>query len=227
MPKESTRDALLSAARAEFAAHGIAGARVDRIAERAGVNKERIYGYFGSKDKLFDQVMTAVMDELTAAVAMPGDDPVEYVAKLYDYYRTHPELTRLLMWESLHYRDGELEGQEHRVAKCAVKAESLATGLGREPSQETARTMMTLIGLAGWPMVMSRLGRIILGDEAVTEEGRLRMREHLVAFARAALGGEPDGARPAPGEEPAGAAGGRPSGTADGDANGPRPDGPA
>ncbi|MEU9832300.1 TetR family transcriptional regulator [Streptosporangium sp. NPDC048047] len=215
MPKEATRDALLSAARAEFAAHGIAGARVDRIAERAGVNKERIYGYFGSKEKLFDQVMITVMDELTAAVAMPGDDPVEYVARLHDYYGTHPELVRLLMWESLHYRDGELEGQEHRVAKCERKAESLAVGLGREPSQETARTMMTLIGLAAWPAVMSRLGRIILGDEAATEEGRLRMREHLVSFARTALAGEADGARPAQGGEPATADGARPAGPAE------------
>ncbi|WP_433256584.1 TetR/AcrR family transcriptional regulator [Streptosporangium sp. CA-135522] len=191
MPKEATRDALLSAARSEFAAHGIAGARVDRIAERAGVNKERIYGYFGSKEKLFDAVMTAVLDELAEVVAMPGDDPVEYVGRIYDFHLANPELVRLQMWESLHHRADDLDGQEERIARCARKAESLAAGLGRDPSPEMARTMMTLIGLAAWPMIMPRLGRIVVGDESGTEEGHRRMREHLVDFVRAALGGEP------------------------------------
>ncbi|MFF5206157.1 TetR family transcriptional regulator [Streptosporangium sp. NPDC000396] len=192
MSKESTKDALLAAARAEFAAHGIAGARVDRIAERAGVNKERIYGYFGSKEKLFDLVMASVLDKMAEVVAMPGDDPVDYVGKIYDFHLANPELTRLLMWESLHYREDDLDGQEARVARCAKKADSLASGLGREPSAEMARTMLTLIGLAAWPMVMPRLNRIVVGEEAGTEEGHRRMREHLVDFVRAALIQKPD-----------------------------------
>lgn len=187
MSKEATKDALLAAARTEFAAHGMAGARVDRIAERAGVNKERIYGYFGSKEKLFDHVMASVLDEMTAVVAMPGDDPVEYVGKVYDFHRTNPELTRLMMWESLHYREDDLVGQEDRIARCAAKAESLAAGLGREPSQEVARMMLTLIGLGVWPMVMPRLGRLLLGEEAGTEEGSRLMREHLLSLVREAL----------------------------------------
>ncbi|GAA3067962.1 TetR/AcrR family transcriptional regulator [Streptosporangium carneum] len=188
MSKEATKDALLAAARSEFAAHGIAGARVDRIAERAGVNKERIYGYFGSKEKLFDRVMEVVLDEMAEVVAMPGDDPVEYVGRIHDFYLAHPELIRLMTWESLHYREDALEGQHERIARCAAKAESLAAGLGREPSPDVARTMMTLIGLAAWPMVMPRLGRIVVGEEFGGEEGHLRMREHLVDFVRAALG---------------------------------------
>ncbi|MEV8637518.1 TetR family transcriptional regulator [Streptosporangium sp. NPDC051023] len=194
MSKEATRDALLTAARSEFAAYGIAGARVDRIAERAGVNKERIYGYFGSKEKLFDQVMESVLDEMAEVVAMPGDDPIDYVGKIHDFYLANPELTRLLMWESLHYREDALEGQHRRIARCAAKAESLAAGLGREPSPEVSRTMMTLIGLAAWPMVMPRLGRIVVGEEFGTEEGHRRMREHLVDFVRTALNHAPPGA---------------------------------
>ena len=58
-----TRDAdrsqliILDAAREEFARYGLAGARVDRIAERAGVNKRLIYYYFDSKDGLFLAVL--------------------------------------------------------------------------------------------------------------------------------------------------------------------------
>ena len=53
---DETRRRLLEAATAEFAANGIAGARVDRIAANAGCNKQAIYAYFESKDGLFEAV---------------------------------------------------------------------------------------------------------------------------------------------------------------------------
>ncbi|GII03597.1 TetR/AcrR family transcriptional regulator [Planobispora takensis] len=198
MSREATKDALLAAARSEFAAYGIAGARVDRIADRAGVNKERIYGYFGSKEKLFDQVVSAALDEVVEAVTTPGDDPAEYVGRLYDFCLAHPDLTRLLMWESLHHRDGELDGQRARTASWRRKAESLVSGPAGSP-RDAARTMLTLVGLAMWPTAMPRLRRLALGEEgvdgespdgqAVSEESSTAMREHLTAFVRAALGG--------------------------------------
>ena len=48
---------ILNAARNEFAEHGMGGARVDRIAERAGLNKRLIYYYFDDKEKLFQTVL--------------------------------------------------------------------------------------------------------------------------------------------------------------------------
>ncbi|MEU0566821.1 TetR family transcriptional regulator [Nonomuraea sp. NPDC005983] len=184
----ATRAALLEAAREEFAAYGVAGARVDRIAERAGVNKERIYGHFGSKEKLFDAVITEALDDLTAQIALPGADPVDYVAKLTDYYRAHPELVRLLMWEALNYRGQELlPGQEARVERCARKSASLAEGRGEEPSPATARTLFLLTGLALFQSMMPQLARIMLGDEADSPEGKRHLRDQAAAFVAAAL----------------------------------------
>ncbi|AQZ64414.1 Transcriptional regulator, TetR family [[Actinomadura] parvosata subsp. kistnae] len=182
----ATRAALLEAAREEFAAYGVAGARVDRIAERAGVNKERIYGHFGSKEKLFDAVITEALDDLTAQIALPGADPADYVAKLTDYYHRHPDLVRLLMWEALNYRGQELlEGQEARVQRCGRKTASLAAARGeQEPSVATARTLFMLTGLALLPSMMPQLARIILGDAAEDHEG---MRDQIAAFVATAL----------------------------------------
>ncbi|MEV4173406.1 TetR/AcrR family transcriptional regulator [Nonomuraea sp. NPDC049709] len=181
----ATRAALLEAARDEFAAYGVAGARVDRIAERAGVNKERIYGHFGSKEKLFDAVIEEALDDLTRQIALPGADPVDYVAKLTDYYRSHPDLVRLLMWEALNYRGQDLlPGQEIRVERCGRKTASLAAGRGEEPSAATARMLFTLTGLALFPSMMPQLGRIILGEAADDHEG---MRDQIAAFVAAAL----------------------------------------
>ena len=54
---EETRRRLKEAAVVEFAASGLAGTRMEKIAERAGINKERLYRYFGDKDQLFATVL--------------------------------------------------------------------------------------------------------------------------------------------------------------------------
>ncbi|GAA4141255.1 TetR family transcriptional regulator [Actinomadura keratinilytica] len=183
---ESTRRALLAAAREEFAEHGIAGARVDRIARRAGVNKERIYGYFGSKEKLFDAVIETALDELVEVTALPGDDPAGWVGRMFDYYRGHPDLARLLLWEGLYGRTESLPEQRRRIAHCQDKIDSLAAHLGREPSPEIGRLLLTLIGLALTPLAFPQLAELfrtpVDGPQAATE-----MREHLTAFVRMAL----------------------------------------
>lgn len=58
------RDRILSAAEAEFAARGFAGARVDRIAAAAGVNKQLLFHYFESKAGLHRAVAEAVTGRL-------------------------------------------------------------------------------------------------------------------------------------------------------------------
>ncbi|MFI6602566.1 TetR/AcrR family transcriptional regulator [Nonomuraea sp. NPDC050536] len=184
----ATRTALLEAAREEFAAYGIAGARVDRIAERAGVNKERIYGHFGSKEKLFDAVITGALDDLTAQIALPGKDPVDYIARLTEYYQEHPDTVRLLMWEALNYRGQDLlPGQEARVERCGRKTASLAEGQDVEPTVDTARTLFLLTGLALLPSMLPQLARIIVGDPGDTPESRAAMRTHIANFVSAAM----------------------------------------
>ena len=60
----ATRKKLLTAARQEFARHGFAGARVDEIADRAGVNKQLVYHYFGDKDALYLAVLEWVYEDI-------------------------------------------------------------------------------------------------------------------------------------------------------------------
>jgi len=54
---ERTQQAIIAAAEEEFAAKGLAGARVDTIAEQSGVNKRMLYYYFGSKENLYVAVL--------------------------------------------------------------------------------------------------------------------------------------------------------------------------
>jgi AcrR family transcriptional regulator len=98
---EQSRHRLMEAATAEFAAMGIAGARVDRIAEDASVNKAQMYRWYGSKEGLFDAVFARSLDRIVDAVPFTPDDLPGYVAALYDAYLEAPDIVRLASWYRL------------------------------------------------------------------------------------------------------------------------------
>ncbi|MBR8232552.1 TetR family transcriptional regulator [Burkholderia vietnamiensis] len=106
---EGTRRRILMAAAEEFATGGLFGARVDQIARRAETNERMLYYYFGSKEQLFTAVLEHAFSALTDAervLDLDGVAPVEAVTRLahfvWDYYRDHPELLRLINNENLH-----------------------------------------------------------------------------------------------------------------------------
>jgi AcrR family transcriptional regulator len=109
MPRDAdaTRARLLLAARDEFAAVGIAGARVDRIAAAAASNKAQIYHYFGSKDGLFDAVFDAMVAETLDEVTIDPDDLAEYAGRLHDSYVRRPWVQRLATWYRLERGDSD------------------------------------------------------------------------------------------------------------------------
>ena len=100
---------ILASARDEFSARGLAGARMDSIAERAGLNKRLIYYYFGSKDDLFLAVLERTYTDIREAeqrLHLDEIDPVEAIRQLvsftWHYYLEHPEFITLLNSENLH-----------------------------------------------------------------------------------------------------------------------------
>lgn len=100
---EATRQKLLVAARREFADGGLAGARVDEIAARAGVNKQLVYHYFGDKDALYLAVLEWVYEEIRAherALNLEGLPPQQAIRKLiessFDHLAAHPDFIVLL-----------------------------------------------------------------------------------------------------------------------------------
>ena len=106
---ERTRGRILEAAKAEFAAHGLGGARVDRIATQADANKRMLYYYFGNKDDLFLAVLEDAyvhIREAEKALRLTEIDPPEAIRRLvaftWEYYLEHPEFMTLLNSANLH-----------------------------------------------------------------------------------------------------------------------------
>lgn len=111
-----SQQALLAAARDEFAEHGLGGARVERIAERAGLDKRLIYHYFENKDSLFLAVLEDTYRNIREAekqLHLTDLPPPEALRRLteftWNYYLEHPEFLTLLNSANLH-RARHLEG---------------------------------------------------------------------------------------------------------------------
>ena len=102
----ATRARILEAAAEEFGQFGIAGARVDRIAEGASANKAMLYRYFGSKDDLFDAVFSAHVLSFADAVQFDVSDLAAYAGRLFDSYQDRPLTLRLTHWYQLERPDG-------------------------------------------------------------------------------------------------------------------------
>jgi AcrR family transcriptional regulator len=104
-----TRRAILDAATAEFAAHGLAGARVDEIAARTRTTKRMIYYYFSSKEQLFAAVLEELyggMRDAESALDLDALSPAEAMRRLiettFDHHAAHPEFVRLVATENIH-----------------------------------------------------------------------------------------------------------------------------
>ena len=134
----ASRQRLLAAAAAEFVAHGIAGARVDRIATHAQANKRLIYDYFGDKNGLFDAVLDSVTAEAVGAVPIDGNDLPGYAGRLFDYHYDHPHLLRLVTWARLEGRSTPSAHEQRKTSylrrtkaiKAAQQAGIVTTAIG-------------------------------------------------------------------------------------------------
>lgn len=124
---EGTKQKILDAAVVEFAKYGPDGTTIDKIAKIAGVNKERIYNYFGAKRDLFDTVLRNELIKVAQFVPISSvseEDLSEYAGRAYDYHCEHPEFSRLLLWEGLIY-EGEVPNEEIRRQNYDYKIQAV------------------------------------------------------------------------------------------------------
>jgi AcrR family transcriptional regulator len=105
---ERTRRAILRAATAEFAENGLAGARVDRIADASSVNKRMLYYYFNNKDDLYLAVLEEAYIRMRSSergLNLDHLDSLTAICKLvefkFDYFVENPAMIWLLNGENM------------------------------------------------------------------------------------------------------------------------------
>ena len=143
----ATSRRILDAATVEFAERGIAGARVDRIVAAARTNKAQLYGYFGSKDGLFDAVLADLTDQGVDKVPFDAADLPGWAVSVYDRNLQNPDLARLLTWARLERRPpGLVLGNYDIEPKLKAVAEAQAAGHLRPG--DPADLLVLVLGLA-------------------------------------------------------------------------------
>lgn len=153
MPRDAdrTRRRILAAAIDEFAANGYAGARIDRIAARAEVNKRMIYHHFGGKRVLFEAVLA---DRL--ATGAPS-----------------VELVRLWMYEALERGDDDIVRLSERTALAATRIDAIHSAQARgelPPTLDAALLALARTALEVFPQAFPQLVRIVTGRRAASSE---------------------------------------------------------
>ena len=143
------RDAILAAARAEFALHGMAGARIDRISRSAQASKERLYAHFGDKEALFREVLAVDGAEFFhAATLRPGDVP-QFVGDIYDLAQSRPEHLRMITWarlEGFTLDEPQADGQP-LPAHAIAAIETAQAGGYVDPSWQPVDLIVLLFGV--------------------------------------------------------------------------------
>ena len=184
--------AILLAARDEFAQYGLGGARVDRIAQRADVNKRLIYYYFKSKDELFLAVLENAYADIRDAeteLHLRDMDPAQALRRLteftWEYYIAHPEFLTLLNSENLHQgRHLAMSGrvQEMNSPLIQTLAEILdrgrADGLFRG-GIDPVQLYVSIAGMSYFYLSNNHTLSAIFGRDLMTPKARHERLSHM------------------------------------------------
>jgi TetR/AcrR family transcriptional regulator len=196
----ATRRKLLVAARREFAQSGLAGARVDEIAARAGVNKQLVYHYFGDKDALYLAVLEWVYEEIRAQerkLNLEGLPPNAAIKKLiessFDHLAAHPDFIVLLNDEN---RGGarhvsgsrKLEAMHSPLVNMVSKilAEGVRAGMFRK-GISPVHLYISIAGLSYFFFSNTPTLSAIFGKDFASPAAKRARRNHVVDLVMQAL----------------------------------------
>ncbi|MGH6681951.1 MAG: TetR family transcriptional regulator [Bradyrhizobium sp.] len=199
---EETRRKLIDAGMDVFARYGLLGARVDMIAEQAGVNKQLIYYHFGDKDGLYSAVLEAAYRDIRASerelslAELAPDVAIERLTKFsFDYLVANPAFVALLRDENVH-RGTHLRQspvlRELRSPFIQMIAETLRRGeragifrSGIDPVQ----FYMSLTGLCYFYLTNIHTLSELFDQDLNAPEALARRRAHVVEFVMGFLAG--------------------------------------
>lgn len=189
---ERSQQTILDSAREEFAEHGLGGGRMDRIAERAGLNKRLIYYYFKDKEQLFQSVLEQAYRDIRDAERKlklqelrPADAIRRLVEFTWNYYLAHPEFLTLLNSANLH-RARHLETSSKARALNSPLIEMLAEILerGRKDGSfrggvDPVQLYVSIAGLSYFYLSNNHTLAAIFGRSLMTPKARNERLSHM------------------------------------------------
>ncbi|MCG8927541.1 TetR/AcrR family transcriptional regulator [Lentzea sp. CC55] len=174
---EATRQRIIDVATREFAEHGIAGARIERVVAAARTNKAQLYAYFGNKDGLFDAIFLGSLERIVNVVPIDATDLADWAVRLYDEYLDRPDLIRLATWNRLERRPaGHLVADRIDQEKLRAIADAQEAGLVRAGDPFDVMAVVIAMSMA-WSPVSNVYAATADEDPEVHERRRDFLRD--------------------------------------------------
>jgi AcrR family transcriptional regulator len=200
---EGMRLRILEAAKQEFAAHGLAGARVDRIAVKAGANKRMLYYHVGNKEELYLAVLEGAYEKIRGeerTLALEHLDPPEAIRTLIDftwnYFLRNPEFLALLNGENLgrakHLKRSAKVKSMHSPFVEMIRAVVRRGVLGGDfqAAVDPVQLYISIAALSFFYLSNSATLGVIFGRDLLGKQARDERLDHMVALVLAALTGK-------------------------------------
>ncbi len=164
MPEElETEEQILEAAKRVFQEQGFSGARMQEIADEAGINKSMLHYYFRSKDKLFQKVFQESVRQFFPVIFKVLNSDLALVPKIeklvetyYDMFRQQPHLPRFVIHEMNQHPDRFkefVEGMGVEVPEKFVKQIEAEIEAGEMKSIQPQEFIINTIGLCVFPVL--------------------------------------------------------------------------
>lgn len=196
-----TRGRILEAALSEFAANGLAGARTERIAAAAGVNKALLYYYFESKEKLYlaalELTATRVRDSSLAVFlrdATPGERILRAALNHFDRILGQREFQSLMQQEMIRLHKGEQGALPMLVKNVFEPVMIMYRSMVREGiasgeliKADWVQIQLATLGANAFYFLSAPVFQLTTGEDPLTREAIASRRKHLVEFLGQAL----------------------------------------
>lgn len=199
---EKTRENILQAAITEFVQQGLAGARVDAIAERTATSKRMIYYYFGSKEQLYVECLVKLYGDIRKTEhsldleSLPAEQAIQRLVEFtFDHHDRNVDFVRIVCTENIHY--GEYVKQSPAIREMSsLVLQALGRTLARGVQEGVFRPGIEVIDLH---MLMSSfcfyrvsnrhtfgdIFQIDLSDEQVKDRHKQMICEAVMRYIKA------------------------------------------
>lgn len=191
-----TKARILDAALREFSAHGLAGARMDRIASAASVNKALLYYYFESKERLYGaalEMISAKVRDRTMSVFLRASSPGERVLRAalehFDRILTQHDFQALMQHEMIRLHKGESDAVAILVKRVFAPVMTMFQAMVREGISsgelidvDGLQIQLGVLGANVFYFLSAPIARIVMESDPFAREALAARRKALVEY---------------------------------------------
>ncbi len=167
----TTEEKILEAAKEVFMKYGLYGARMQDIADTAGINKALLHYYFRSKEKLFDAVFDGALEKYFSQMNVIGDKSMpikdrlmQYVDNMFEFFTEYPQMSMFIIKEISINPEMFHEKVKHLKNQKSLLIPTLQEAIdnGEINSFDPVIFMVNLHSLCAYPFLASPLYKLML-----------------------------------------------------------------